>query len=269
MKHKNATLDDVARHAGVSYQTVSRVLNGSAHVADATRARVNEAIRTLNYVPNRMAQQLAGKRGCTLGLITASLGFHAPSQIASAIKGVAGQRGFSVLIAMADPQHEIGLQDALNELKAQRVERVIINLPLAAESAAAIVADNSELVCLFLDVPTDAGVFHVMFNPGDGTRASVDHLYRLGHRHFALLAGPQDSVSARLRLDSWRLPSIICTRWRQLRATGAPPVVFAVWSRCSRRRRHSAPYWSPTIRWPSVRLARCISSRWRCRSTFR
>lgn len=69
MKHKNATLDDVARHAGVSYQTVSRVLNGSARVADATRARVDEAIRTLNYVPNRMAQQLAGKRGCTLGLI--------------------------------------------------------------------------------------------------------------------------------------------------------------------------------------------------------
>ncbi|RLR17435.1 hypothetical protein D8L93_09240 [Sodalis-like symbiont of Bactericera trigonica] len=96
---------------------------------------------------------------------------------------------------MADPQHEIGLQGALNELKAQRVEGVIINLPLAAKSAAAIVADNPELVCLFLDVPPDAGVFHVMFNPGDGTRASVEHLYRLGHRHFALLEGDWSAAS--------------------------------------------------------------------------
>lgn len=204
VKHKNPTLDDVARQAGVSYQMVSRVLNGSAHVAEATRARVEDAIKTLNYVPNRMAQQLAGKRGCTLGLITASLGFHAPSQIASAIKGVAGQCGYNVLIAMTDQQHATGLQDALNELKAQRVEGVIINLPLEAESAAQIVAANPELLCLFLDVPPDAGVFHVMFNPGDGMRASVDHLYRLGHRDFALLAGPQESVSARQRLVSWQ-----------------------------------------------------------------
>ena len=61
MKSKSATLEDVARHAGVSYQTVSRVLNKSANVSEATRRKVEKSIEALRYVPNRLAQQLGGK----------------------------------------------------------------------------------------------------------------------------------------------------------------------------------------------------------------
>ena len=61
MKSKSATLEDVARHAGVSYQTVSRVLNKSANVSKATRSKVEKSIEELRYVPNRLAQQLVGK----------------------------------------------------------------------------------------------------------------------------------------------------------------------------------------------------------------
>ncbi|MEA9392478.1 LacI family DNA-binding transcriptional regulator [Acerihabitans sp. TG2] len=204
MKPKNATLDDVARRAGVSYQTVSRVLNQSAHVTDATRAKVADAIRALNYVPNRMAQQLAGKRGFTLGLVTISLGLHAPAQIASALKYYASQQGFNVLIALADGDAGGGLQRALDELQAQRVDGVMLNLPLDAQQAQQVAADNPRLPCLFLDVPPSVQVFHVIFNPNDGTRASVEHLYRQGHRSFGLLSGPLASVSARLRLESWQ-----------------------------------------------------------------
>ncbi len=204
MKPKNATLDDVARRAGVSYQTVSRVLNRSAHVTEATRAKVAEAIRALNYVPNRMAQQLAGKRGFTLGLVTISLGLHAPAQIAAAVKHYADQMGFNLLIALADGEAGEGVQPALNELQAQRVDGVILNLPLEAQQAQQVAEDNPGLPCLFLDVPPGAGVFHVVFNPYDGTGASVEHLYRQGHRAFGLLSGPLTSVSARLRLESWR-----------------------------------------------------------------
>lgn len=56
MKSKSATLEDVARHAGVSYQTVSRVLNKSANVSEATRRKVEKSIEALRYVPNRLAQ---------------------------------------------------------------------------------------------------------------------------------------------------------------------------------------------------------------------
>jgi len=62
MKSKSATLEDVAHHAGVSYQTVSRVFNKSANVSEATRLNVEKTIELLRYVPNRLAQQLVGKQ---------------------------------------------------------------------------------------------------------------------------------------------------------------------------------------------------------------
>ncbi|ROR09929.1 LacI family DNA-binding transcriptional regulator [Erwinia sp. JUb26] len=203
MKSKNSTLEDVARHAGVSYQTVSRVLNKSANVSEATRSKVEKAIEVLRYVPNRLAQQLVGKQSTTLGLVTTSLALHAPSQVAAAVKRYANAADYQVLIAMIDENVNQSLQDCINELKSQRVDKVIINVPLETADAERIVQENEDILCLFLDVDPYSSVFNVSFNPADGTRASVKYLYEQGHREFALLAGPQHSVSARLRLKSW------------------------------------------------------------------
>ncbi|MEN4550172.1 LacI family DNA-binding transcriptional regulator [Pantoea agglomerans] len=203
MKSKNATLEDVARHAGVSYQTVSRVLNKSANVSESTRRKVEHSIETLRYVPNRLAQQLVGKQSTTLGLVTTSLALHAPSQVAAAVKRYANAADYQVLIAMIDENVNQSLQNCINELKSQRVDKVIINVPLESSDAEQIVQENDDILCLFLDVDPYSAVFNVSFNPADGTRASVKYLYEQGHREFALLAGPEESVSANLRLKSW------------------------------------------------------------------
>ena len=203
MKSKSATLEDVARHAGVSYQTVSRVLNKSANVSEATRRKVEKSIEALRYVPNRLAQQLVGKESQTVGLVTISLAWHAPSQVAAAVKRYANLEGYQVLISMIDESVNQSIQDSINELKSQRVDKVIINVPLETEQAQKIAADNDDIVCLFLDVDPYSSVFNVSFNPADGTRASVKYLYEMGHREIALLAGPDSSVSAKLRLKSW------------------------------------------------------------------
>ena len=204
MKTKAATLADVAHHAGVSYQTVSRVLNNSANVSAKTRKKIEQAIAELKYVPNRVAQQLVGKESKTLGLVTTSLALHAPSQIAAAVKKYASELGYQVLISMIDNASDSSIQNAINELKSQRVERVIINAPLETPLAENLVAENPDVLCLFLDVDPYSSVFNVTFNPAEGARASVKHLYDLGHRHFCLLSGPEDSVPARLRLNTWR-----------------------------------------------------------------
>ena len=161
MKSKSSTLEDVARYAGVSYQTVSRVLNKSANVSDATRLKVEQAIEVLRYVPNRLAQQLVGKQSFTLGLVTTSLALHAPSQIAASVKKYAHQAGYQVLISMIDEDVNQSIQDSINELKSQRVDRVIINIPLESAEAELIYENNRDILCLFLDVDPTSTVFNV------------------------------------------------------------------------------------------------------------
>ncbi|WP_261789333.1 LacI family DNA-binding transcriptional regulator, partial [Klebsiella pneumoniae] len=135
--------------------------------------------------------------------LTISLAWHAPSQVAAAVKRYANLEGYQVLISMIDESVNQSIQDSINELKSQRVDKVIINVPLETEQAQKIAADNDDIVCLFLDVDPYSSVFNVSFNPADGTRASVKYLYEMGHREIALLAGPDSSVSAKLRLKSW------------------------------------------------------------------
>ncbi|GBU13912.1 lactose operon repressor [Enterobacterales bacterium] len=203
MKPKSVTLDDVARHAGVSYQTVSRVLNQAAHVSLKTRDKVERAMLALNYVPNRVAQQLAGKRSYTLGLATTELALHAPSQIASSVKTRASQLGFNVVISMIDTLSLASCRAAVSELIAQRVDGVLINVPLEAEAAQSIVEFCGPLPVMFLDVAPDAPVFKTLFDPHGGAKQGVEHLLQLGHRRIALLTGPLASVSARLRHQGW------------------------------------------------------------------
>ena len=97
---KPVTLYDVAEYAGVSYQTVSRVVNQASHVSAKTREKVEAAMAELNYIPNRVAQQLAGKQSLLIGVATSSLALHAPSQIVAAIKSRADQLGASVVVSM-------------------------------------------------------------------------------------------------------------------------------------------------------------------------
>ncbi|XBS70010.1 LacI family DNA-binding transcriptional regulator [Acerihabitans sp. KWT182] len=203
MKSKNATLEDVARHAGVSYQTVSRVLNRSVSVSEATRFKVEQSIKQLRYIPNRLAQQLVGKQTMTLGLVTISLALHAPSQVAAAVKRHANVKGYQVLISMIDENVNQVIQSAIDELKSQLVNKIIINVPLESAEAEKIAAHNNDIICLFLDVDPASSVFNVSFNPANGTRASVDYLYELGHRDIVLLAGPENAISANLRLKNW------------------------------------------------------------------
>lgn len=200
---KPVTLYDVADHAGVSYQTVSRVINQASHVSDKTRKKVEAAMADLNYIPNRVAQQLAGKQTSLIGVATANLALHAPSQIVAAIKSHADTSGTSVVIAMVERNSVEACKTAVHNLLAQRVTGLIINYPLDENEAIAVVASCGNVPVLFLDVSDQCPINSVIFSHDDGARLGVEHLVENGHQRIALLAGPQSSVSARLRLAGW------------------------------------------------------------------
>lgn len=202
MTARSVTLDDVARLAGVSYQTVSRVLNHSAQVSPRTRARVEAAMQQLSYVPNRVAQQLAGKATRTLGLATSDLALMAPAQIASAIQQRAAAQGYHLVIAMANATSHA--QDTVHELLAQRVDALLINLPLDAAQAAQIQQQCGSKPTLFLDVERSAAVAQCQYRSTSGAQQAVDHLVALGHRQIGVLNGPASSASARARFSAWQ-----------------------------------------------------------------
>lgn len=204
MKPKSMTLYDVAKHANVSYQTVSRVINQAEHVSDKTRRKVEAAMLALNYVPNRVAQQLAGKLSHTIGLVTSNLSLHAPSQIAAAIKTQASKLHFNVVISMIEQPDMNACKNAVNSLLSQRVDGLIVNIPLEDEQAAAITEMCGNVPALFLDVSPQLDTHSITFDATTGTHLAVDHLVMQGHQHIALLSGPLNSVSARLRLEGWQ-----------------------------------------------------------------
>ncbi|MDU5780165.1 MAG: LacI family DNA-binding transcriptional regulator [Pantoea sp.] len=201
MTSRAITLDDVARLAGVSYQTVSRVLNHSQQVSPRTRAKVEAAMQQLNYVPNRVAQQLAGKATRTLGLATSDLALMAPAQIASAIQQRASRDGYHLVIAMRSYN---SAAETVNELLAQRVDALMINLPLSAAEAEQIQTLCGDKPAIFMDVEPQAQVAQCQYSNARGARAAVEHLIALGHRQIGLLSGPAQAISAQLREAAWR-----------------------------------------------------------------
>ncbi len=125
-------------------------------------------MQTLHYVPNRSAQLLAGKAAPSIGLITASLTLHAPSQIAAAIKSHASLHQLEVAIAMPAQADFVALQARLDELRAQHIRGVIVSLPLESATAERLVQENPDMACLFLDVSPEADVCCVRFDHRDG-----------------------------------------------------------------------------------------------------
>jgi DNA-binding LacI/PurR family transcriptional regulator len=213
---------DVARLAGVSQQTVSRVLNDSPHVRPDTRQRVSEAIRKLGYRPNRLARALVTGRSRTLGVLSFDTTLYGPASTLFAIERAAHEAGYFVSIASLRSLDAPSVRNAVERLREQGVDGVLAIAPL--ESAA------RGLLQVPADVPivaTEAGapgaVPLVAVDQQAGARLATEHLLRLGHRTVWHLSGPADWLEAADRIAGWRAA---------LEASGAvaPPPLAGDWS---------------------------------------
>jgi DNA-binding LacI/PurR family transcriptional regulator len=144
-------------------------------------------------------------------------------------------------------------QAALQALLAQRVDALLVNVPLDDEHAEQLRALASPVPVLFLDVSPSAQVNSLVFNAGQGAHLGVEHLLSLGHQHIALLSGPESSVSARARLAGWKA-ALARAGMKPLRwptETGARPAVMRKDMCCCRVPHCRMPFWWRTIKWRS------------------
>ncbi len=204
-----ATLHDVAREAGVSLATASRVVNGSARkVAEQYRERVLAAAKKLNYTPNLSAQAVARGTSNTVSLIVADIADPYFSTIAAGVNRAAEQEGLIVTVAVTgrSPRREVEL---VRSLRAQRPKVMIL-----AGSRFAGAAENAELEAE-LAAYTDVGgqvVFvsqrefeypTVDIRNHDGARDLGRALTGLGYRRFAILAGPAELMTGSQRVEGF------------------------------------------------------------------
>src|ERR1700748_2570213 len=115
-KKKNLTIYDIAVRTGVSYQTVSRVLNEMPHVSPATRERVQAVMEEVGFRPNMTARQLASQRSTTVGLVTFATSFYGPSQVMVHSEQACKELGLSFMFSGVGKQSTKDIRRAVNEL---------------------------------------------------------------------------------------------------------------------------------------------------------
>lgn len=201
--HKAASIRDVARVAGVSYQTVSRVLNDHPSIRPSTRQRVLDAVDELDFHPNRAARMLVTNRSQTLGVVAAAQGAHyGPTSIIAAFENAARDRGYTTLLASPKSLDPSSLHDAVLHLVHQGVEGIAAIAP-HAESADAIARTRARIPIVLLQSnrPRDAGltVDNVL-----GAHLAATHLTSLGHRRIAIVTGPLTWAEAEARQAGFR-----------------------------------------------------------------
>ncbi|WP_239679141.1 LacI family DNA-binding transcriptional regulator [Natronosporangium hydrolyticum] len=217
-----AVMTDVAQLAGVSHQTVSRVLNDNPRVHPETRERVLRAIAQLGYRRNAMARGLVSRRSRVLGVVSFDTILFGPASTLLGIERAARVAGYGVSIVTLERVDRTSVLDATNVLADQGVDGVIIIAPQMSAAAALHNLPNG-LVAVAVEAGHDSALPSVAVDQVDGARLAVRHLLELGHETVWHIAGPSDWLEARDRIEGWR---------QTLAEAGAtvPPVMVGDWS---------------------------------------
>ncbi|MES9606965.1 substrate-binding domain-containing protein [Actinomadura sp. NPDC000929] len=194
---------DVAQLAGVSHQTVSRVVNDHPNVSARTRARVLAAIAELGYRPNSAARTLVTRRSRTLGVVSFESTLYGPASMLHGIEQAARNADFFVSIVSLRAITQRALLDAVGRLAEQAVEGVVVIAPHISTND--VLAQAGRLVPLVgAGCGPTAGVPMAAIDQRAGAVAATRHLLDLGHRTVHHIAGPATWLDAVGRADGWR-----------------------------------------------------------------
>jgi DNA-binding LacI/PurR family transcriptional regulator len=194
---------DVARIAGVSHQTVSRVLNGHLNVRDSTRARVLAAIDELAYRRNSSARALVTRRTRTLGVIAFDTTLYGPASTLFGIEQAAREAGYFVSIASLKAITERSVDEALDHLAEQAVDGLVVIAP-QRQAVAALAGVPADLPVVAVEGGEAPDLPVVCVDQAAGAAAVTRHLLQLGHRTVVHVAGPLEWLEAEARLEAWR-----------------------------------------------------------------
>jgi LacI family transcriptional regulator len=196
------TIKDVAKAAGVSVATVSRVLNDSGPVADETRLRIHRIAQELRFIPNGAARSLSTRRTGTLGVVLPDLYGEFFSEVIRGLDQAAQRRSFHLLLSSSHNDRQ-DIEAALRAMRG-RVDGLVVMSPhIDVEVLAANLHDSVPAV--LVNSPVETGDFDTLrVDNFGGARAMVAHLAGHGHTRIAMIRGPRPNHDADERLRGYR-----------------------------------------------------------------
>jgi LacI family transcriptional regulator len=196
----------VAKQAGVSTKTVSRVINHQGEISEETRQRVQAVIDELGYRPNILARSLVSQRSGMLGVVTWGLDFYAPSRIVVGIEQRSSELGFSLFLHLISHPTDAGVEHILNTLADHRVEGILWAVPEVGENHAWIQPEALQSLppIVFLSTCGHPGVDSISVDNQRGGDLAAQHLVDQGRKRIGIISGPAEWWETRERLAGWR-----------------------------------------------------------------
>jgi DNA-binding LacI/PurR family transcriptional regulator len=202
-RHRAPVMSDVGRLAGVSHQTVSRVINGSPHVRPETRARVTAAMEELGYRPNPVARALVTGRSKTLGVVSFDTTLYGPASTLFGIERAAHEAGYFIIVASLETLNRSSVVDAVERLRRQGVEGILVIAPYR-EAGEALLHAPTDIPLVAAEAGPDQGLPVVAVDQAAGAVSATRHLLDLGHQSVWHITGPPNFTESRQRSEGWR-----------------------------------------------------------------
>jgi LacI family transcriptional regulator len=200
-----ATIKEVAFAAGVSTQTVSRVINDRPDVSPETRKRIQNIIDQLGYQPSALARSLIYQRSFTLGVVTAGLRLLGPSRTLNGITQTAEGAGYSLLLKELSNFDVNNIVPIIQTLISHHVDGIIWAVPEVGENRNWVnnLSLDLEIPIVYLTMKSQEQLSVVSINNYLGGQMAVSHLLEQGYRHIGHISGPLDWWEARERMAAW------------------------------------------------------------------
>ncbi|HTX93191.1 MAG TPA: LacI family DNA-binding transcriptional regulator [Anaerolineales bacterium] len=204
--NKRATIKEVARAAGVSTQTVSRVINDRPDVSPETRERIQQVIAELDYQPSALARSLIQQRSYTLGVVTAGLKFIGPSRTLNGITNKAEELGYALLLEEMLQFDTDNIKPRLQNLLARHVDGIVWAVPEVGDNRRWVdeILNDVPVPVVFLTMEPRPNASTVSVDNYAGGVIAVQHLLDLGRREIGHISGPLDWWEARQRKRAWQ-----------------------------------------------------------------
>mgnify|MGYP001034684712 CR=1 FL=1 len=184
-----ANIYDVAKHAGVSHQTVSRVLNESEKVAEKTREKVEQAITELGYQRNNAARSLVTSQTRMIGVVMTNTGFFGPNSTMRAMEEQARANGYFAVSVSVDPESPDSIEAGIRQMKDLGVDALVMIAPqiVSLEIARPLLGG---IPIVILDHSQEAGLFSVTIDDYLGAKKATRYLVESGHKNLLHVSGP-------------------------------------------------------------------------------